>query len=509
MRRILVIGTVLIAAAAIAVLGTGAGEEREGGYELRAIFDNAFSIIEGEDVRIAGVTVGKIEKLEITRDNKAAVVMSIKEPGFQDFREDAECTIRPQSLIGEKYVECTPTQPHPVGEESPPALKKIPEGRPGAGQYLLPVEQTSRPVDLDLVNNIMRLPQRQKLAIILNELGIGLSARGEDLNETIRRANPSLKATNEVLSLVAKQNRVLADLARNSDRVLAPLARDRRSVANFIEEANTVARATAERRADLERTFARLPRFLAELRPTMVRLGALSNEMTPVLNDLRAVAPETNEMFRQLGPFSRAGIPALRSLGEAADIGGPALVRSKPLIDDLRRLAGEARPLTLSLRRLLESFRDTGGIERLMDYTFYQVAAVNGFDQFGHYLRAGLIANQCVEYSVEPIAGCSSRFTQQAAPRSARAAADEKPGEDKSAEAVHGERAIAPAVKQSREGGKGRAVPKQPLKMPRSLLPDLGSGPAVSRPRRPAASSPSAPTDAQEGMLDYLLGGGS
>ena len=36
-------------------------------------------------------------------------MLDITKPGFQDFRTDAECTIRPQSLIGEKFVECTPT----------------------------------------------------------------------------------------------------------------------------------------------------------------------------------------------------------------------------------------------------------------------------------------------------------------------------------------------------------------------------------------------------------------
>ena len=69
---------------------------------------------------------------------------------------------------------------------------------------------------------------------------------------------------------------------------------------------------------------------------------------------------------------------------------------------------------------MLESFRDTGGIERLMDYIFYQAAAVNGFDAVGHYLRAGLMVNQCATYAVEPVAGCSANFPPGAAPRRRR-----------------------------------------------------------------------------------------
>src|SRR4029453_5448715 len=112
MKRLLAIAGVLVAAAALLVFGTGASDDG-GAYRVRAIFMNAFSVIPGEDVKSAGVKVGKIESLDVTPDHKAAVVLRIDRPGFDDFRTDAECTIRPQSLIGEKFVECTPTQPAP------------------------------------------------------------------------------------------------------------------------------------------------------------------------------------------------------------------------------------------------------------------------------------------------------------------------------------------------------------------------------------------------------------
>src|SRR3712207_3297552 len=169
-----------------------------------------------------------------------------------------------------------------------------------------------------------------------------------------------------------------SDRATNPDEVLGPLARDRASVASFIENANTVSAATAERRTDLERNFQRLPRFLAELRPTMRRLGSFSDEFQPVLNDLRVAAPDVNRLFRELGPFSQAGIPAVESLGEALEVGRPALLRSRPIIEDIRRLTTEARPLADDLQKLTASLRDSGGIERLMDYLFYQVAAKIG-----------------------------------------------------------------------------------------------------------------------------------
>src|SRR3954447_21448327 len=282
-RRVATV-TVLLAVAAAALLTTGAGSDG-GSYKVRAIFDNAGFAISGEDVKVAGVKVGKIDSLDVTPDFKAVVVLDIQDPGYQDFRSDARCQVRPQSLIGEKFVERTPTQNRAVGARAPPPLKKIREGE-GKGQYLLPVQNTTRSVDLDLINNVMRLPYRQRLSLVVSELGTGVAGRGNELNQVVRRADPALKQVDRVLALLGSQNKVLSDLARNSDTALTPLAAQRKHVASFIDPSSKVAQATAERSADLEADIQRLPPFLRQLRPTMQRIGSLSDEATPVLSDL-------------------------------------------------------------------------------------------------------------------------------------------------------------------------------------------------------------------------------
>ena len=409
MRRLLGIASVLAAAAALAVAGTGAG----GGdpYLVRAIFDNASFIIAGEDVKVAGVKVGVIDSLSVTPDDKAAIVLRIDDPGYRDFRADATCQVRPQSLIGEKFIECVPTRRRAVGAPAAPSLRRIEDGE-GAGQRLLPVERTSKSVDLDELNDIMRLPYRQRFSIILNELGTGLAGRGKDLREVIRRSDPALREVDEVLEILARQNETLTRLAADSDRAIAPLSRERRSVTRFIASSGDVAAATAERRADLEATIGRLPRFLAELTPTMQRLGAFADQATPVLADLGDRAPEISQLVRQIGPFSKAATPALQTLGDASKVGMPALEDARPITRDLRTFARTAKPVSATLARLLGSFERTGGIQRLMDFLFYGVAAVNGYDEFGHYLRAALLVNTCSSYKTEPVPGCLAKFRE-------------------------------------------------------------------------------------------------
>ena len=257
MRRVGLIVAVLVLVAGLwAIAGPGfsrsAGPDGGGSYQVRAIFDNAAFAVPGEDVRVAGAPVGSITSLGVTSTNRAAVTMTIDNAGFVPFHANATCAIRPQSLIAERYVDCDP------GTSSAPPLQRIQRGQ-GAGSYLLPVTRTSSPIDVDIVQNISQEPIRQRLSIILDELGTGLAARGSDLNAVIRRADPALGATNQVFKILASQNAVLAQLASDSDAVLAPLARARTQIADFVTQANTTAVASAQRSADISRSIQLLP----------------------------------------------------------------------------------------------------------------------------------------------------------------------------------------------------------------------------------------------------------
>ena len=498
MRRVAAVLVLIAAATAVVIIALGSGDSHA--YKVRAIFDNAGFVIPGEDVKVAGVKVGTIDSLDVTDDFTAAVVLDITDSGYQDFRQDAHCIVRPQSLIGERFVECEVTQPRAEGSQEPPPLHKIDRG-PGKGQYLLDVEHTSKSVDLDLINDIMREPVRERLSIILDDLGIGVAGRGKDLAEVIRRADPALQETDKVLKILASQNDVLQRLAVDSDTILAPLARERKHVSGALANSGAVARATAERGDALRADIERLPAFLRELQPTMVRLGALSDQMTPVLTDLGAKAPDINRVIENLGPFSSKATPAVVSLGKAAERGTPAVKAARPVVADLRRLANAARPVGLNLRNLLESFQSTGGIERAMDYVFYQVAAINGFDSFGHYLRAGLLVNQCSNYALTPVFGCSAGFSQANATSAVAAAASSgDPSLLRIARALAGKPVATP--KHHRGSKHGTPRPRRPVK----------KAPAPAQPQAAATPQPTATPaphqqDNTQSLLDYLFGG--
>lgn len=424
MRRIAAIAVAVLAATAL-IATTASGEDGlDDDYLIRAYFDNAGFLVKGEEVRIAGATIGSVEEVDVARvgevvstdgtefPGKAVAVFRITDEGYQDFRTDAACLIRPQSLLGEKYVDCEPTQPRAPGTEPPPPLELIEDGEIGEGQYRLPLENNGKAVDLDLVNNIYREPYIDRFRIILNDLGAGLAARGEDLGEVIERANPALQETDKVLAILAEQNDGLAQLTADSDTILAALARERGSVAGFVNNATIAGEAAAERRDDIAEGFRRFPPALQELEKTMVELRGFAEAATPVASDLGDAAPSLAGATRALRPFSLAGTTALTSLGDAAEASGDDLLASDPVIRQLGRVGKATAPGARSLAKLLRSLRKTGGIDYLMAFIVNTSNVFNGYDDFGHFLRASLEINNCTDYEIAFSTGCNANWVE-------------------------------------------------------------------------------------------------
>ncbi len=436
MRRIALIAVAIAALVGLVIVSSAGGSGSGGSYEVRAYFDNGGFVVDGEDVRVAGANAGSVSSVDVSMPGeidscrgpktsvsqcnggrgaaiagKAVVVLEITDSGFKDFRSDATCLVRPQSLIGEKFVDCKPTEPRAPESKPPPELKRIPDGQPGAGQYLLPVENSGKAVDLDLINNIQREPYAERFRLILNDLGAGLAARGEDLNQIVLRADPALRETNKVLAILASQNKQLAKLAQDSDTSLAPLARERAHLTGFLRGAATVNAATAERGSDLQRNIALLPQTLREVRSTMGDLGRFSDAARPVFSELLGAAPAITRLTKATPAFAEASTISLKSLGDAGAASGDNIRRADPVVVQLRNTAKASESPSFNLAVLLSSLKRSGGYKELMKFLLNSAETLNGFDKFGHYQRTNILVSSCIFYQQEPFQGCGANFT--------------------------------------------------------------------------------------------------
>jgi ABC-type transporter Mla subunit MlaD len=425
--RLASIAAVLLACAAVVVLSGAGGKSSESGKTVKMAFSNAFGLTEGGDLRVGGVNAGSTDSFDVSKGPEcqlgqpnrtpkracAVVTAKIKEPGFASFREDATCAIRQQSLIGEYYVDCQPGS-------SKTLLAK---------DAVIPDTKTASTIPADLVNDVLRRPYRDRLRLILAELGTGLAGRPEDIAMLLHQAHPGLRATDRTLKILANQQEIIKNFITDSDTVVAQLEAKKRDVARWIRTAGRTAEISATRRGAIAAGFQKLPTFLDELKPTMARLGELTDAQRPLLSKLQASAPELTTLFTRLGPFSEASRPAFRSLGNLSTVGSKALKDSADEVNTLRQLAKDAPATAKPLRQFLQTLDDRNraidkdpratvtappapdpakangrgftGMEGVLAYVYWQTLSINQFDGLGHFLRILGIDSACSPYTTD------------------------------------------------------------------------------------------------------------
>jgi ABC-type transporter Mla subunit MlaD len=357
-------------------------------------------LIEGADLKIAGVRAGKLTTLEVDQKTKYAVVgFKVTEKGFGGLRSDASCAVLPQSLVGEYYVDCQPGV----------ADKRL---RAGARSRSSARARPSRPTS-STTSCAARTASACGSSSASSERPS--AATPDNLNAALRRASPALRETNKVLAILAQQNQVLADLAKNADEVVGELAENRTDVTRFVSEARNTAQISASRDRELAAGFRRLPGFLRELEPSMAELGRTVDAQGPALRNLSLSAGQIERLFDNLQPFAEASRPGIEALGRSSDAGREAVRSATPTVAELEKYSRGCPELGKNLAIILEHLDDRGysaeedprspggkgytGLEALLQYTFDQTLSTNIHDGETHILNVFPFEGQCAAYA--------------------------------------------------------------------------------------------------------------
>ncbi|WP_320669180.1 MlaD family protein [Patulibacter defluvii] len=400
-RRVVMVAATVALVPALSACGGSSGGSGES-VRIDAIFDNASFVGKGQDVRVAGANVGKVSDVTLTRDRRARISMNVDRK-FTPFRANATCTILPQSLIGEKFVECDPGRP------DQPQLEKGDQPAP-----TIPLDNNSSPVDLDLVVAMLGQPTNVRFQLLTNEFGAGLAARGPDLSAAIRRANPTLKYARQTLDVLGADKAALGRVIEATDEILGELDRRKDDLAGTFEASAQVLKVSSDYREALDRALRELPPTLRDLRPALQSLRDLTRDATPTLASLRRASPSLRQLAGDLKPLSDAARPALRSLARAARVGVPVLRRATPQLERLRAAVASLAPITPLAADLNRSLSDNGVPELLVQFVFNTAMATARFDNVSHILPAHVnLGGTCLTISSTPAADCSAKFSDE------------------------------------------------------------------------------------------------
>jgi virulence factor Mce-like protein len=504
MRRLLL--TLLLVAAGAALTGFAGCNSGADRPRFSLELDNAFGVVEGGDVKVAGARAGKVTSVDLDkRAMRARIGFELDRDGFRDLRTDTFCEVRPQSLVGEYFIDCRPGT----------ASQRL---KPGD---TIPASRTAATVPADLVADIMRRPYRERFSLILAELGTAVAARGADLNATIRRASPALRATQQTLAAIAADRHTLRDLIANARTVIEALSDRRRDVSRFIVEARDTARVSGRRSDDIAAQWRALPGFLRELRPAMARLGETADHSTPALRRLRGQASALTTLLDRSVPFLDRSRPFTRTLARVSAEGSRGVGAATARVKQLQRFAKPLPEVAGNLQVILEHLADRGhaverdarspggkgftGLEALMRYVYVFQQASNVYDGNSYMVKTGSF----VDPACSPWAGVAE--ARDASRKRCRAQlGPSRPGID----------TPDPTLPPARTRGDGRrgpdrptapaVVPKATARLPDVPAPTTGvPGPVGQLLDGIVGALPQVPkidVPAIGPLLDYLLG---
>ncbi len=475
MRRLALLLITLSAAVGAAALAIGSSAEGNSSSEFAVIFDDARGLIPGQLVKVAGATAGTITSVTVTPGFKARIVGTI-DSRFMPFRQDATCSIRPEGLIAENYVDCDP------GTLGSPVLRGV-----GNNPPTVPVSHTTEPVSLLDLFNMFNVPTQQRFQLIVNELGIGTAGRGDDFNSILLRANPTLALAREVISILDRQRNQLASIVDDTNTIARQAAGHTAALQRFLDRSASLTSLTAAHKDSLSQAVARLPGLLSAAEPAMRQLDTVAVDGTPLLAQLHVAAPALDKVHADLGPFVKAAKPGLASLDTALQTAIPAIRATTPLVSELATYTSKSLPGTLQFARLATNLQAHGFVENFLSIVYYIQAAVSRFDKTSHLLSILLIGPQngaCGTYTAKPLAGCSAHYFDDSSPKYKAQSA-----------ALDTATALRPASttscpRRGRGCAAGRAAGRAAVPASRSAS---GSAPAPQTSSSSSGSGPSAP----------------
>ena len=291
-------------------------------YELKAMFRDVQNLKTRAPVRIAGVEVGKVTKVEPKGRGAGEVTMELKEDALP-IHDDARAQIRSRIFLeGNFFVDVQPGSPS-TGE--------LDDGS------TLPITQTASTVTLPDILDVLDSDVRSDLQTFLHEYGtVALRGGGaKAFNRAIKSFKPAYRygaLTNDAL-LGVEPDRDIQRLLRGQQRTFAALASNPDALKELVTDLNTTAGAIASEDTALA---AAVPALRDTLREGYPALGAL------------------NAALPTLRTFSREALPGVRSSVPALDAAIPWITQARGLVQpsELRGLAADLRQAVPSLVKL-------------------------------------------------------------------------------------------------------------------------------------------------------------
>lgn len=306
----------------------------ENTYQFAATFEEAPAIDPSsrQEVRIAGVSVGEVQSASVDDKGNARVDMEI-ESGHQVY-ENARVVLRPKSPLNEMYIVLDPG--------GPPA-------QPLAEGAVLPVANSSRPIQVDEALAHLDTNTRDALTSLLAESDVALANAPNRLPGGLQATDQTLRHLRPVVTALHTRKEQLAQLVTALGRISSAVGDNDKRLSSLAGSLNNTLTTVGARNQELDSALAQLPEFTAELRRAMNSVDTLSGELDPTLDNLRAGADE-------LAPALSRFTTTVDQLGRTVDAARPVVAKATPVVQDLRPFISDVEGSLGDMKQITQRF---------------------------------------------------------------------------------------------------------------------------------------------------------
>jgi phospholipid/cholesterol/gamma-HCH transport system substrate-binding protein len=304
------------------------------GYRVQVAFTDAASLADQADVRVAGVSIGKVVGEQLAPGgNRLLATLELKGE-FVPLKADARAILRQKTLLGETYVELT------TGSRTAPDLR---EGS------RLPDGQVKQAVEFDELLQTFDKPTRKALQEWQASIAKAGAGRGRDLSDALGSLPAFTENAQSIVDVLDSRRSALRDLVRNASRTFEQISRDEGSLSTLVQRNTELFDELSARRDALASSIRILPTFLDESKQTLARLRTFSVDTTPLIRDLDPVltdlqpttaalgrlSPDLERLFDNVDPLIAAGNRGLPALSRVLRELDPTLASTSPFLQQL------------------------------------------------------------------------------------------------------------------------------------------------------------------------------
>jgi phospholipid/cholesterol/gamma-HCH transport system substrate-binding protein len=351
-------------------------EEKPNRIEIELADARAVIPGQGQTVRVAGVKVGDIAKVEL-EDGVAVVSADIDTEYKNLITDQGTALLRPKTGLKDMFIEVDPGHGEPLGD----------------GDRIAAMN-TSPDVDQDEFFEALDADTRDYLKLLVSGAGKGLDGRAADFRAILKRFEPLHRDIARVNTAVAERRKNLARLVHNYSLLVDELGDKDKELVRLVTASNEVFDAFASQDLNISSAVSKLPSTLGQTSTTLAKVDDFSKVLGPALEDLRPAFRKLDTANREIIPFVREAEPLVREQIR------PFVREARPYISDLepaaRDLAQATPDLTDTFLELNRFFNMAGynpkGREAPEDYAADQQA----FRDEGYLFWVGWVAQNTV-----------------------------------------------------------------------------------------------------------------